>query len=1369
VARIIHDSGPRGRGPFLDVNCAAIPEALVEAELFGYEVGAFTDARHAKPGLFEAASSGTLFLDEIDALPLPLQGKLLTAIEEKRVRRVGAVAAQAVDVKVIAATQVELSRYVATGRFRADLYHRLAVIVLALPPLRERGGDVLLLAQQWLRQYAEGHGLPPKRLSGAAEAWLQAYRWPGNVRELSHVMERVTLLCAETIIGPETLERLGLPGTSALPESRLVRADHELPDEAARITQALSLTGGNVVRAARLLGMSRDAVRYRLRKYGIALPFPPLSSLPAGDDAEAEDRSGRFSISTPILLPQSGEQAGGSFGPHPPGLPRDEELPVSTPEEPQASVPSLEQKPVAVLALDLTWPVPAEGEAPRYEPCTATRRWEQTIVEKVQGFDGVLLQRSPSLFLVAFGVPRTLEQLPQRAVQAALALRQVVEATPAGGLGPQLRQSVHWGPLVVDVEARDSMGQLLAIGDTLARPVRLLGHTAPGEILVSPEVAPLVEGWCELLACERPFRGKPSDGIWAYTVVGLRPHYSPLEMYAQRPLNRFVGRERELSTLSDLLVPVQEGQGQLVGMMGEPGVGKSRLCYEFTRAHVAHGWRCLEASAASYDKSTPYRPVIDLLKAYFQLEASDDLQTRHAKVANKLLMLDTTLRPILPALLVLLDVQVDEPKLQTLDPPHRRRRIMDAIKHLLLRESRVQPLCLVVENLDWIDGETQAFLNSFVESLPAARVLLIISYRPEYQHTWGSKTYYTQLRLDPLPPASAQALAYAILGHDTSVMPLAERLIERTEGNPLFLEECIQTLVETQVLSSEQGAYRLAKAWQPVQLPMTVHMVLAARIDRLPLEAKRLLQIAAVIGHELPLPLLQALAELPVDVLQHGLDHLRAGEFLYETRLFPEHEFTFKHALTHEVAYGSLPHERRRVLHARILEAMEQPAAERLAEQVERLALHALRGEVWDKAVTYGQQAGARAASRGAFRAAATYYEQAIDALGHLPETPDSRGLAIDLRLGLAGSALHLLAEHGQELVLLREAEALARACDDRARLAAVLARLANVFRARGDHAGALAAGQQALAHATDCGDLALQATASDFLGRVYLAVGDYGRAAELFRRNVAAREPSTGSLNRQFHGLAWLARALSELGQFSEGRRHGEEALRLATVEGRGNEPMFAHWTLGHLYLAQGDLAAAIRLLDQSLTLCRGAEIWNAHGGITGDLGYACALAGCPAEGRALLEEALRESLRMGTLRNQSLHVARLSAVCLLDGRGEEAGQHGRQALDLARKHGERGVEAFALCQLGAVHAQADPPEVAQGEARYRVALALAEALGMRPLQAHCHLGLGTLYAKIGRREQASTELAAAVELYRAMDMTFWLPQAEAALAQVK
>ena len=296
---------------------------------------------------------------------------------------------------------------------------------------------------------------------------------------------------------------------------------------------------------------------------------------------------------------------------------------------------------------------------------------------------------------------------------------------------------------------------------------------------------------------------------------------------------------------------------------------------------------------------------------------------------------------------------------------------------MLLRESQEQPLLLVFEDLHWIDAETQALLDSLVESLPTARILLLVNYRPEYQHGWGSKTYYTQLRLDPLPPASADELLHALLGDDPSLEPLKPLLIARTEGNPFFLEESVRTLVETGVLVGEPGAYRLAQALPTIQVPATVQAVLAARIDRLPPEEKRLLQTAAVIGKDVPLPLLQAIAEMPEDGAARGLAHLQAAEFLYETRLFPEREYTFKHALTHEVAYGSLLQERRRALHARIVEALEALAGDRVAEQVERLAHHALRGEVWDKALAYCHQAGAKAA-HSAYREAVTYFEQAF-------------------------------------------------------------------------------------------------------------------------------------------------------------------------------------------------------------------------------------------------------------------------------------------------------------------------------------------------------------------------------------------------------
>ena len=464
-------------------------------------------------------------------------------------------------------------------------------------------------------------------------------------------------------------------------------------------------------------------------------------------------------------------------------------------------------------------------------------------------------------------------------------------------------------------------------------------------------------------------------------------------------------------------------------------------------------------------------------------------------------------------------------------------------------------------------------------------------------------------------------------------------------------------------------------------MPATVQAVLAARIDRLPPEEKRLLQTAAVIGTEVPFALLQAIADLPEAALHRGLAHLQAAEFLYETRLFPEPEYTFKHALTHEVAYGSLLQERRRVLHARMVEALEALAPDRVAEQVERLAHHALRGEVWDKAVTYCQQAGARAYDRAAFREAVASFEQALQALAHLPEDGDTRGLAIDLRLALGG-ALSALGEYGRRLALLGEAEALARALDDRARLGRVLARMADVLRVTGDLDGAMAAGQQALELAAALGDSALQVQASYRLGQAYYAIGDFGRAAELLRRNVEAadRESGTPSTDVRIQSRAWLARTLSALGAFAEGRRHGEEALRLATLEGRGDTPIVAHGCLGHLYLAQGDLEHAIRVLEQGLALCRASGNRDWLRVIVAGLGYAYALQGRLAEGRALLEEAISESIRTGALQGHAYRVAWLSEVCRLAGRGEEAWQHARQALDLARQQqGTRGRGARA------------------------------------------------------------------------------------------
>ena len=713
----------------------------------------------------------------------------------------------------------------------------------------------------------------------------------------------------------------------------------------------------------------------------------------------------------------------------------------------------------------------------------------ERLMAAVHRYEGTVNQVMGDGIMALFRTPLAHEDHAVRACYAALAMQDAMrrysaEVRRTHGVEVQIRVGLNSGEVVVRAIGNDLHMDYSAIGQTTHMAARMEQLATPGSLRLTAETLRLVEGLIQVTALGPvPVRGL-TDPVEVFELVGASTLRGRLQVAAARGLTRFVGRQMEIEALQQALARVETGHGHIVAMVGEAGVGKSRLVYEFVHSHRLTGWRVLESASVSYGKATPYFPVLDLLKRYVHVEESDDLRTIRAKVTGQVLTLDDALQEIIPALLSLLDALPDDSPFLKLEPPQRRQRILEALKRLLLRESQAQPLLLVFEDLHWIDAETQALLDSLVESLPTARLLLLVNYRPEYQHAWGSKISYTQLPLDPLSPASVDELLQALVGDDPSLAPLTPLLIARTEGNPFFLEESVRTLVETGALVGKPGAYRLAQSLPSIQVPATVQAVLAARIDRLSPEDKRLLQTAAVIGTEVPFPLLQAIGEVPEEALHRGLDHLQAVELLYETRLFPEREYTFKHALTHEVAYGGLLQERRRVLHGRIVEVLEALAAERLAEQVDRLAHHAVRGAVWAKAVTYCQQAGARAWDRAAIREAVAAFEQALQALAHLPEHGDTRGLAIDLRHALGG-VLGALGEHGRRLALLGEAEALARVLDDRVRLGQVLAGMAQVRRMTADPDGAIAAGQQALELAVALGESALQMRASLILGGI--------------------------------------------------------------------------------------------------------------------------------------------------------------------------------------------------------------------------------------------------------------------------------------------
>jgi class 3 adenylate cyclase/tetratricopeptide (TPR) repeat protein len=1034
-----------------------------------------------------------------------------------------------------------------------------------------------------------------------------------------------------------------------------------------------------------------------------------------------------------------------------------------------------ERKQVTVLFADLKGSMELLADRDPEEARKLLDPVLERMMEAVHRYEGTVNQVMGDGIMALFGAPLAHEDHAVRACYAALRMQESVkryaeEVHRTAGVPLHIRVGVNSGEVVVRSIGSDLHMDYTAVGQTTHLAARLEQMAMPGSILIARETLNLAEGFVVVKSLgERPVKGleAPTE---VFEVVGAGSVRSRLQAAAARGLTRFVGRDAELEQIRQALERARTGHGQVVAVVGEPGVGKSRLFWEFTHSHRIDGWLVVESSSVSYGKATAFLPLIDLLRSYFQIEALDEARKIREKVTGKLLSLDRALEPSLPPLLWLLDVPVDDPQWQRLDPPQRRQRTLDGIRRLLLRESQVQPLLLAFEDLHWIDAETQALLDSLVESLPTAHLLLLVNYRPEYQHSWGSKTYYRQLRIDPLLPESAEELLDGLLGNDAGLRPLKELLIKRTEGNPFFMEESVRTLCEAQILVGERGAYRLAKTAHTIQVPATAQAILAARIDRLSPEDKRLLQAASVIGKDVPFGLLQPIAELPEDSLRQGLTRLQAAEFLYEARLFPDLEYTFKHALTHEVTYGSLLQERRRSLHGQIVENIERLYADRLAEQIERVAHHAYHGGVWDKAITYQRQAGTKAATRSAYREAAGYFERALAALAYLPESGETLPQAIDLRLDLRNS-LHAIGEFPRTIEFLRQAERLAEGLGDQLRLGRVSVSLCQYFRQIDDLEQAVELGQRALTIATAAGDFVLTLLARIALGQAYHAFGDYARAIECLRDNMDALG---GERVRERFGyvglpsvlsLTWLARCLAELGKFSEAIVEGEKGVRIAEEVEHPFSLVTAHYGAGVVHLRRGDLTAAIHRLERAVNLCSAWNFGSWFPPIASALGTAYALDRRVTEALPLLEQAVTQADSMTLMGRQCLRLAALSEAYLAVGRQSEALDRAERALGLSRRYKERGSEAWTLRLLGEVMATADTPDFEYAADYYGRARARAIELGMRPLVAHCHLGLGKLYRRTDKREQAREHLATATTMYREMGMTYWLEKAEAEL----
>jgi class 3 adenylate cyclase/tetratricopeptide (TPR) repeat protein len=981
----------------------------------------------------------------------------------------------------------------------------------------------------------------------------------------------------------------------------------------------------------------------------------------------------------------------------------------------------------------------------------------------VHHYEGVCREQGDGI-MASFGAPIALEDHAIRACYAALDMQeasriQAAEVRREFGLLFEVRIGINSGPVVVTVKHQgEDFIELRFDGVPTHIANRVESLAAPGSILLTRDTLVLAKGFLRVKTLGSvPLRGIAGP-VEVYELEGVNTR-NRMHALAARGLSKFIGRHDEIETLNRAATLAKAGHGQVVALVGEAGVGKSRIFLEFARSLGAEGWLILEGGSASYDKTTSYLSLIDLLSGYFQIQDRDTEQQVRERVGKKLLALgDEKLLAQVPLLTGALGISVSDDAWANVDPFERQSLIFDAAKRLLARESQSQSLCLVIEDLHWIDAETQTFLDMLSESIPASRVLLLVNYRPEYQCRWAGKSYFSELRIDPLGTANADELLDTLLGSDAALLPIKQRLIEATQGNPLFLEECVRSLIESGALEQASGRVSPVGSIPPDFVPGTVGALLAARIDRLRPELKELLQCAAVIGNDIKEPLLEAVTGMAQPDLRRAIHELQVAELLYEKAPFPETEYAFKHSMTRDVAYASLLRDRRTVLHAKAARSLEALAAGRLDEHVERLADHAEKGAIWDKALEYLHRSGVKAYSLYANADAARFFERALAVLKKLPETPENLRLAVDLRFELRNALLPGL-ETDRILRSLDELEPILDKLGDKKRSAQHAAFRCNHHFVIGEQRRAIEFGETAVHLARECGDRVMLGESLFRLAQSYHALGEYRQAVSLLEQGL---EFNANDLSRDHHlsiipsvlNRTWLTIALVECGDFGAGMRHAKRALEIAEGADHQLSELLGWLSIGYVLSWKGEIEGAVAALERGLDLCGRWSFRAWHIRLVSALGVAYARSGRVEKGLELAAQAVRDSEETRLIVDKPRLLVRLGLVSLMARQTEAALRFGTQAAEMAVAHEAKGDEAWARFLIGRACWASEPKDLDEAEKQIGIAFRLANACEARPLAAFCNTALSGIYTRRGDQARAKDFDAVATSMYQELGM---------------
>ncbi|KPK24898.1 MAG: hypothetical protein AMK69_15510 [Nitrospira bacterium SG8_3] len=1005
----------------------------------------------------------------------------------------------------------------------------------------------------------------------------------------------------------------------------------------------------------------------------------------------------------------------------------------------------------------------------------------ELLIHKVHDYEGTVNEMTGDGIMALFGAPIALEDAPQRAVRSAMAIHREMarlsdrirrEKKDIPSL--KMRIGIHTGVVVVGTLGNDLRVEFKAVGDTVNVASRTEGLAEPGATYVTEETFKLVEGLFRFEALgAKKVKGK-KEPISLYRVIAPSTRRTRFDVSAERGLTPFVGRDRDLELLRDGFERARAGKGQAFSIISEAGVGKSRLLYEFRKAVTDEDVIFLEGKCLSYSRGVAYHPIIDILKSNFDIQEADGESEIREKVRKGLNILQADETSTLPYLLELLSVKESGLDDTQVTPEAKKAGIMKALNHIVIKSSQIRPLIMAFEDLHWIDKSSDGVLKDLLEWIPGARVLLLFTFRPEFVPMWGGRSYHNHVNLNRLSNRESLLMVSHLLGSEDIEETLEGFILEKTEGVPFFVEEFIRSLIDLKIIERRNKKYHLTKDVQYVAIPSTIQDMLMARVDSLSDGAKEVLQTGSVVEREFNYELMKQLMALPDQELLSRLSALKESELLYERGIFPQSTYVFKHALTREVVYSSLLQKRRAGIHKAIGKSIETLYPDRLEEFFEMLAYHSFRGEDWQRALKYNRQAGLKALSFSAYEEAQSYFEKALESLNKLSRTRERILQEIDLRFNTR-AALFPLGRHDEWAEYVQAAEPLAKEVGDKARLANCYNYLSTHLWTRGRHKEAIRLCEEGLGLAESAGDFSVHISTMFHLGIPLLYTGEYERQVKL-HREVAERLSGPTVFER--HGLAGLPSVLArgllswglaELGKFQEAEERALQGVKIAEQGNNLFSTTFVYAWLGTVYLLRGALDRAIESLEKALAMCREADVLAAFSFTAASFGHAQSLLGHPDHAVPILQEAVRPQEASFSPVSSGYPLTALAEVYRLKGDTKEAIRNAEEALSIFSQREERGFAAWALYYMAKIKSEDKSEQIQHAIQTYRQAMEQARGLGMRPLVAHNHLGLGQVYIKKGEPRKARSELMAAIDLYRSMGMSFWLPEAESALAKIK